>query len=1178
MAESPVHSLASLRSSAISFGSDSRPASSARSDASFITARPGSSTSIRTISHEIDHIKTLVSRATESPRTPSGSISAQVFRPRSSSFTVITQAHVFHELDNLKRRIIQEQPHQQQYPPLTRRTSQIDPGQESDSDHEDVYDEREVELERAREDATMVRQRLDGLLDTAERKIDQLTAEKQRLEVACEQRKEGLVLAALERRNLTQALDEAHTRIDQLAEELEQARNLQNEQQSQFSNLHDKRLKSDAAFVSLQQQLVSLQSHNTELETNLHAAQAETKQTLERLEVVKEDRVASEAISKDAVTRLQERLDLGVAKSEEQEAEIRELRSTLVDVEAATSLAESKNVDERARLQDHVEEGKKLLQDALDEVKASQVAQKEVAQTRDKLASEIEEYHVKLEASLYQQEQVEKQLSDAHLEHEEQNRILRKSHETIVAKLQSSVESITARLGEREQSHSSAVEDLARQHTDALDELRISHQSEVEQVRLEATRHAEDLTQKHASAIDELQAQHGHALEELRTSFDNEKERTCQKVIQESDEAHARSVQNIRTQHERDIEDLKTSHQAERAQLHLEASDKTRDSAESHAKALNELHSEYQEMLNTAKSDAERISDQLKNEIRQKDELLAGQRQDHERSIQKSEDCRQQRESKYAEEEKRRIDEHRAELSEARSDAERRLQELADAHAHELQRLTSEHQTSASAALQAESDRHRLLIEAIQEEASDRRSELSIAYEKIADLEAQLSKMHLDHQQALASLRVEHDISASEFSSRYAQEVETKRSEMQGQIDDLQAAHEAKLAEMQDKHNQAIESLKADHAESTRVADERHNALRASHVVELADRESHYEHLSMQLGVDHQEKTKSLENALRDAVDRHQSVESSLAAVLAKHNEKIAQLQEQHRIELVNEHDRAQKTIAEATGTHQSALESVTAENQSAMSRLQADLSRAQRESEELKNRLAEERVRSESDHQQIVAKLETEWSQRAEDANRAYETGLQEAVDEAARKLDAATQNFHEQLREQESAEASRMTAFQVAHAQEATCIREDAKTEVESRQAELEATKQRLLAEHSAELARLRSEFDTRLGETQLNYKTEIEELSAKLDAAETSMRTAVEEHRRLTTDLQSTHVSEIQHLTSKHSQDTKDLEARSHAEMALLRKDSVEVLSRVTAIEAGYEAQIKVSSGVS
>ena len=181
-----------------------RPASRASSIATQATGFGGS----RSLAQEVEHIKTLITRASSAPRQPEGSITAQVFRRRASPQHNVTQAQIFQELDALKRRIrheVQAQPE--------RRPSIADPeSSESESEAEEVTDEREEELEKVKEELELVKAQREHWIEDAEARIDRIMGKKEEVD-------DRLREAQNKTKDLQEQLEETERELDISKEE-----------------------------------------------------------------------------------------------------------------------------------------------------------------------------------------------------------------------------------------------------------------------------------------------------------------------------------------------------------------------------------------------------------------------------------------------------------------------------------------------------------------------------------------------------------------------------------------------------------------------------------------------------------------------------------------------------------------------------------------------------------------------------------------------------------------------------------------------------------------------------------------------------------------------------------------------------------------------------------------------
>lgn len=523
---------------------DSRPHSRAQSDASLtsfataFTERPGSSHSVYSVSREIDHIKSLITRSQVATSPVQGTITAQVFRrERPSSISSISPNLIVQELDSLKRRIKNDRPQPE------RRPSQIDPGAESDrvDDDDDAFpDEREDEIVRLKEEIVLVRAQEEQLLAAAEDRVDLLTGQKE----------------DLERHLQTSATELAALREEkaQLAESLRHA-------EKQLVDVQSEQPELLSATAAARQQIAELQEANSHVVKELQA----------RIE----QQIADHNATNDKLVQLQQKHDQVTASLESSTAHAGSLDAILLEqrelvqqksVElTALHVTHEKEVDElrsthaserkiwETALTDELQTAETAHKAKLSQIKKSHAKALEDAQTasQTELESLKSQHAAALESITEQHNQAlnaAKQTADQdRIAHEKLLDETRQAHATATAELRQSI--VEDSENSAKLAHEQEIQELKSTHATDLERLRNVNQEQLGSLRSELSEQAEQRQKDHERERAEADSKWETKIADL----EKQHSQTCSEIRESESEASAAKVQELTRQHAENI-------------------------------------------------------------------------------------------------------------------------------------------------------------------------------------------------------------------------------------------------------------------------------------------------------------------------------------------------------------------------------------------------------------------------------------------------------------------------------------------------------------------------------------------------------------------------------------------------------------------------------------------------
>ncbi|SMR48203.1 unnamed protein product [Zymoseptoria tritici ST99CH_1E4] len=1130
--------------------SSRRSSSRARSDA---TERPDRSAFISpSLSHEIDYIKTLIGRSQEAPPLPpAGILTAQVFRQPTPTISTVTQGQIYLELDQLKRRIRQELDSQQRHP-LIRRTSQIDPGQESEgSDLEDnVLDEREEELEKARDDVALVRQRLDGLLERAEARVDCLANEKEKLESTLAWYRHELDRSESDRRGLAQALDKIRTDIRQLNSVLEGGadRNYE-EQKERLAVLQDGKLQADAAYEKAQQEVTELSRVNRELETALGSARDDHNKSAEQLRIHDEKHDSTNTKLRSEIVALEK-------AHGEKDTEIESSRSIIQELQSKLSKAERHFTETKKEYETRIQElsaqvrhDKELSESALREKNEHEQAIKDRDSSRariDELQNSLDQYQVKLGASIHAQQRLEQQVKDADFKHEKAIRTMQESHDAERKQLEESLVGIN-------DGHSQELENARSRAAKELQAAKAQHADEITRLTAGSSSELDIVNKAHASALASAKELHSSELEmrseheaHLRTL--NEKLAQAAHDSQATASVHASKIETLRSEYEARLQAL--TGKLEQAANDAEAA------ATAHASKLEAVRIEYKARLQALTDKLEQAAHELEASSSTHASELETVRSQYEARCQALADELE----KAADASKATATAHASGLENVRSQYEARVQALTDkleqaaqdskatatAHASELETARSEQSSAMEKSRKAEN--------ALQLRAKYLEAKLSEAEQQIVSLEATMSDMDKSGNTRLDEMTSQLSLQAEEF-SRASTELMSLREKTNAQIADMEATHR-KMSEEAEKRQRLLE---ADHAQQI------------SRLV--------------------QEHKSAIESALSEAEEQQRERASHIEA---ESEVRVRKLKDGHALELqrqIAEHELSLEAVKlEADGAHQAALDVLRKDLMDQQTRLQSD---HRQECTRLENLV---RTRQE-EHQQSIAKMRqdhekqvldittrgsTESHGQIEELRKMHEsrlTGLEaahkSALDDMSGAHAAAMENADSQYKSLEAAHKAAQDSLQQdfddqilrlkeGHASDISQLRAsltDQTEAVEAAEAKYQRANDELVAAHNATLATLKNDFDNEKGQT-----------STKHEAAMSAVQTELDTARHDAKDMQSKHLEEVQQLKVRHDIEQQANHSKSQEEITRLRRAADDAVESQNAIQAKHRAELE------
>ena len=1112
-----------------SFHTTSRPPSRAWSES---TERPDSSHSnafagngSRSISHEIEHIKKLITRAESNRQHAGGSITAVVFRNRNKE--PVAREHIFHELDALKRRIKLEQLQaaeraKEQAHVLARRASQIDPGQESESEVESVLDERDEELERAQEALRVQRERFESLLESAEERVDLLTGrneglllEQKHLEAELKQEKERShnVLHSAEERldRLTEEKEIAKARTNHLVEERDllkrELENLAAETGKLEAHVVREKERLKGELGDTKAQLTRATKEKSALENELQA----TRKWVEELNAKIEDGAKALQVKSKAFDDLRvEKVSTDVAHRSAQE-EI--LRLHALKTAAETALKES-----NAKVTTLEQER----QEAADQRELSKAEQEQRIKTHERTIRELHSKHetatkhaVELSRKHEESEKALSELKSTHadelerIQAEEATRVkeidgqhsyekaeLQAAHVDELARVKDAsavkltdLEQFRAEEVEKLKStHFVAIGDLQRLHDTALSELKVGHSSELESVKNEAREAARVEAERHANERETHQDQIKAKSDELDTlklqlAARGERASFLESELSElrnSADASASQLERKVAELSRDLTANKTSLQ-DAQQAHISALSEVRRAHEREIEGLVKAHAEQKSSSEQSHQDALRkIEDKAASEIVK---LQA----DHAAEVQLLQTQAQELQKTHQENSAGVQQKHDAALQSLLLKYKEDLESSKVSDDIKIKDLIEKHE----AALRTAREGHSLAIEAA--EQRQRKAEHS-HLEELERSKAHVAKLEQDqkalgkvHEGQIRDLKAAHSETLSAVQARYAEKlgglerdhqtkIDLETDNWQRQASDADLVHQDELAKLKASHESRYAALEADLAKGQREAVEtaaEHqrvvNELQSNHTSNDEQKLSeHNKELAVARDLTAQasaeltaERTRHIE-AIEALKEEH---DTAIAAQASSHDDLLKDLHNQHRAELISVRGTVAQLQAEkisSAGDHNEVLRRLRTEHEAAIERTTLE-------------------------HAKVHERLAAEHEQEIRTLQKKHDDDIISIRREVENSTSAVHEGVTTKLRTEHADEVTRLLAQHNAELQSAKQSAED----LRSRLADEISQHENVVAKNADETAALRSEHDATITKLKTEHEAQLSSL---------------------------------------------------------------------------------------
>ncbi|KAJ8119224.1 hypothetical protein ONZ43_g3783 [Nemania bipapillata] len=620
-------------------------------------------------------------------------------------------------------------------------------------------------------------------------------------------------------------------------------------------------------------------------------------------------------------------------------------------------------------------------------------------------------------------------------------------------------------------SHNKQLDDtksaLHAAHSKALESLKTTHTQHVETLHKEKeailTATVSALTESHKKEIDEMKrgiiATHTQELERLKSSHTDQLE----ELRKEHDALHAAAVATMVETHAKQLETQKAEGEAAMSReivalklIHAQEIETLNSQhAAAHAKELESFKAALAKQVESSKTEGDAAhSQQIEALNIAHAEIIEAHKRDTE--IAQSHALEALKSSH-----ERQIDTLNSEHAATKT---KEMELVTTKHLDELQSLRAENAAARTEALENLANKHLDEVNGLRDEheisKSQLREELSAIHLK--EMEALRLEIEAAHANQLKIVREEIDAihmnEMESLGSKHAQNLETLKSEheitMMQQIRELVDDHSQKFAALRDQAEQEksheLATLGANHAQLLETLKREYESNLAQKMQEIA--ESHAHDL----------------DSLRQQNESNQS--SELSVLSSKHKDDLDKAKNEY--ELIR-----QQQLEQLQSTHTTALASLRAEHQS---ELEQSLNTLKGE-----HAMALDDVKSERDakHSEALAALRAEHSQRMRELSqesdatlahrldalnaehaRNLESQVQESSAKLAQELDALKGQHEERLRVQaQENDASLTRELESLKAQHAQIL--------ESHIQESTAGRERLLANHAAELEALRS-----------------------------------------------------------------------------------------------------------
>ena len=1149
--------------------STSRPVSRAQSDVSFATATehtPGSPQQPRTLGQEIDHVKNLISRSQVAPRQSEGTITAQIFRRRSNSTEPVPHTRILHELDNLKRRIRQQET-------LVRRPSQMDPETE---DEDDTIDEREEELDDIRRELANERTQREEWLASAEHRVDILTSEKDGLMQQLDQTKGQLAELRDDKEDLEHRAMDAETKAQGLQEQLEHTRNTSDAARRDYADLQ-------ASYDDAQETGRSTRLENENLSKKLDALQ----QSLRDAESSVKDLRSEKETSNSAAEALKQDL----AKLQQSNTE---LEKTLAERNEKISGFEDNSEIAGQHLQRIVAEHKSKKEESLRRINELEDSHAKAQTSLEESQSKIEgleknasDHDVRRRELVQQADEQRKLLDNAKKDidlHSKELKQLLKEHEAAT----SQAKTLTGQKNELQikydsllKEKDSSVQDLEAGHREVMDGVTGRHEAELKKLRDEL----DDAKNAHSSELENTQSAHRKELDDLRATAGKERETASSESAQLNSTVSELSdkIAKAEKQNEELLRTKEASHQ-------------------SHIKKAEESMTEMEQRLLSAEKRAEDAESSLKakeldlsNQLSAKNNELSGihgQLSELQRKFydQSAELDRKVTELSAAAEEQKKLEEdgkgnesalnglqqrHASEMDELKSshkstiskheskhqEVERELADLKVQHAAEIAALkssyeesagqtTSEHQT-ALAVLKQDLAKVQAVMEAASKTSEEQVSRLKTEHEQhIRELESGWSSKADEgtrtHQADMQSAANEASAQLTRAREESQKHLDERNADADARLAGVREEHAAELAKTQKEHQYQLDEATAalDQAKrevESRTADRNKTAsdlgsrdaeierLRADHQRELQDTQSKLETTKQDLAHKHDEDLReALSNANREHEVRMQArmqvnygkayeenkrmFEVRAADAEKASHEKMATREGQHRKELQDLASKHQGELGQQLQDHeQTSKASIERELEAVRATHQAELDQVRREHDESSKAMLDQELSSAKDKH--AAELEELAREHEESLKTRISRELEAARSSHQAEIDALRRTHDDSSRtvldsELESIRKSHQAELAAVHrgSEEAmNHIREDADREWRRRLARLEEEHESTLA---AALTNADEELDERLRAQSKAHSKQFDRLQESLHGELESLQMQLEE----------------------------------------------------------------------
>ncbi|KAK6956091.1 hypothetical protein Daesc_001361 [Daldinia eschscholtzii] len=654
----------------------------------------------------------------------------------------------------------------------------------------------------------------------------------------------------------------------------------------------------------------------------------------------------------------------------------------------------------------------------------------------------------------------------------------KRAHEAEIEALKSShMEQMAARESDIKAAHAIEVESLKAKHADELNSMKTENDA----------RHAAEiaaLVAAHSSQIDQIKTElfdtHSKQVQTLQTEYAQE----LDKVRQQSDGAHSEELASLKAAHFAQLEEVKSTlvaaHEEELALIkaaHAKHVEDIQNGADAQRAAeIASLVASHERQIDSIKAESQAT---LVKE-------LAALKEVHAQEINDLNSQHAATRTKELEAFKAAIDKQ-VESSKTEGDAahSQQIEALNAAHAEVLEAQRRDNEKSQLQALESLKASHERNIEALMNENATARSkeledvtsghlkeldglrqELESSKAKaLDDLAAshseQLEDLRQSHLNQLAALNTEHESAKAKLAEELANSHSEELAEIRTSFESSKAAE---IAALSNSHAQALDSLKAEHA---RTESQKLQELADAHAQTL-------ENIKTERDEAEARKLQDLTNAhlqelenLRQASDHAKS--EALSALAAAHADELERLKETHGTEqsqqlqdLIERHTREMedlraesdseksKALAALASTHAAELESLKRENEAA--RVQ--------QLEELKATHAQELDALRAEHQSTLSHaLET---LKGDHANE---------LEQLKKQHDATQAEALEALRASHSRELVQLKSdADAALSRELEVLKADHANALESYQNDAAAEKEKLLADHAAELDALR------------------------------------------------------------------------------------------------------------